>query len=74
MIDDHFSDDINNDEEGLIQYLLLLWLSLWGRHHFCHTVIILTIMKRMTLFNPPEKGLIVIFDYERDNNDEESHK
>ena len=35
------------------------------------TVIILTIMKRMTLFNPPEKGLIVIFDYERDNNDED---
>ena len=35
------------------------------------TVIILIIMKRMTLSNLPQKGLIVIFDYEKDNNDED---
>ena len=33
------------------------------------TMIILIIMKRMTLSNPPEKGLIVVFDYEKVNDD-----
>ena len=73
MIDDHFSDDMNNDEEGLITYYS------YG-YHYGGVIIFVSDDNGDNPDNneeddavqpAPKKGLIVIFDYERDTNDED---